>query len=572
MSISWSDILSVPAGEVPAEALDALRADGWEVSSTGIAPSFRQGWTPWHSLREFVQNTLDETGELDIAVLRDGGRVATIVSDDGRGFAVQSLLLGERKAATPQDIACLRGRFGEGMKIGVLPILRAGGRIFIRTAGLDVAFILSETQLAGQRVKALLLLTRANTVGRGTTVALEGLNAENYEGQDLRLRFTPALVAVRPSDVFHTVRGGAPADCAVRQVLRRPGEIYVRDIYVETRDRMLWGYNFWFKDSTAALDPNRDHLKESATSTGMNDEFDIILASMSSGTLKAYLASFRGQEESFEWDAVGDAVSYRLRTNPEFLRNLHAALVEAEGADRFSWAESQDDKRALEHLDVRDLSDLYPKGFLDPLATAGLVRRPAEIRKAVGAKYAVIEDADVKAFLDRFATGSDTDAATFAAYKKQAVAAYRGLLRRLRQLASSVANPDAKLFIYVGAGDGEDERIGGFAEIDAKRIFLRVSGIKQKTIIATFLHEAAHIASGATDLTDAFEHALVDAGMRFADIAARQRAWVASLKEEIETVRSIYFAFSFGDRMMALPQAIDEHGFEFFSAKPKRRA
>jgi hypothetical protein len=77
-----------------------------------------RGWDDWHMVREFVQNSLDAVGKVDMVKIGD----TLIISDLGAGFDVDAFIIG----GTTKDPFCSRGRFGEGMKYAICVALNKG--------------------------------------------------------------------------------------------------------------------------------------------------------------------------------------------------------------------------------------------------------------------------------------------------------------------------------------------------------------------------------------------------------------------------------------------------------------
>ena len=51
---------------------------GWRYRPTSILTTYKEDWTEWYAIREFVQNSLDETGSFDL-VFEDEENISYII-------------------------------------------------------------------------------------------------------------------------------------------------------------------------------------------------------------------------------------------------------------------------------------------------------------------------------------------------------------------------------------------------------------------------------------------------------------------------------------------------------------
>jgi len=88
-----------------------------------IAPTYVSHWSWWEGVRELIQNAID-AGDHEVLFQKD--RIA-IYSTGGK-IPVQALLMGK---TTKEDDDSKIGKFGEGMKVGFLSLLREGAEILM---------------------------------------------------------------------------------------------------------------------------------------------------------------------------------------------------------------------------------------------------------------------------------------------------------------------------------------------------------------------------------------------------------------------------------------------------------
>ncbi|RLC93344.1 MAG: hypothetical protein DRI39_06025 [Chloroflexi bacterium] len=195
----------------------------------GPTSTWRQDWGMWEAIRDIIQNSLDECETYDWGYDDQG----LYISDTGRGIAVENILLGPPKLKP--DYA--RGRFGEGMKIAALVILREGYRVRIETVGRELHMAFVTTEVDGH-VEQLGALWRPDGTNRGTVFHIEGYFGPAYEDHFVTNIPAEAIIHEGVSTVTEPVQ-------RYNQLIAHPaGRIYARDIYM--RDiNSPWSYNLW---------------------------------------------------------------------------------------------------------------------------------------------------------------------------------------------------------------------------------------------------------------------------------------------------------------------------------------
>lgn len=196
-----------------------------------INVNYLPDWGAWEGIRELVQNGKDAETEfsapLNVSHLNDTLRI----ENDGAQLSREALLFGTSSKTGRSDMI---GKFGEGLKLGILALVRAGHKVRIRT-GSEVwtAFIAHS-----ERYNADVLWFDC-VGGREDKkrVRVEIDNVSKLEWERLRERFLFLVKHGKDSRV-DTDRG---------QLLlaeRYKGEIYVKGIYVQHDPRLSAGYNF----------------------------------------------------------------------------------------------------------------------------------------------------------------------------------------------------------------------------------------------------------------------------------------------------------------------------------------
>lgn len=213
--------------------LEEFRSDwepaGWKLIIIGPTATWRTEWTEWEAIRDIVQNALDETEGYSSGYDDQG----LWIRDAGKGIAIENFLLGP--ASLKPDHA--RGKFGEGMKIAALTLLRKGYSVKVDTAGREVYLVFVKVPIDGQ-VEQLAAIWRPGGRSQGTVFHIIG-----YHGPDFKDRFA---VNIPGKDIVWQ-----DSSQLVEPIRRRnqiiaspPGRIYARDIYM--RDiKSPFSYNLW---------------------------------------------------------------------------------------------------------------------------------------------------------------------------------------------------------------------------------------------------------------------------------------------------------------------------------------
>jgi len=204
--------------------------EGWQLIIIGPTPTWRQEWGEWEAIRDIVQNALDES-EAYYWGYDDKG---LWIADRGRGVAVADFLLGPPKLKS--DYA--RGKYGEGMKVATLALIRRGYSVHIQTVGREFWIIFLE-QEADIKIPTLSALWRPGGTRIGTRFHILG-----YTGDAFADRFAVnlpriAVIADGPSRLTRPVR-------RFNQLIQTGSgsRIYARDIYM--RDlKSPYSYNLW---------------------------------------------------------------------------------------------------------------------------------------------------------------------------------------------------------------------------------------------------------------------------------------------------------------------------------------
>lgn len=233
-------MVNAPLVTVSPEEYDRdWKPHGWKLIVIGPTSTWREEWGYWEAIRDIVQNCLDESEAYTYGYDDRGLWIA----DKGKGVAVSDFLLGPPKLKP--DWA--RGKFGEGMKIACLALLRQGHPVLIQTVNREVRVIFTQQQVNG-KVKTLAALWKPNGSRAGTRFHIIGYNGPAYAEkfavnlpQSLILAEVPSPVTKPKQRNNQLIRAEGMASSPLGG---RGGVIYCRDIYLMDISSPF-SYNLW---------------------------------------------------------------------------------------------------------------------------------------------------------------------------------------------------------------------------------------------------------------------------------------------------------------------------------------
>ncbi|MCD6571812.1 MAG: hypothetical protein J7K62_00895 [Thermoplasmata archaeon] len=220
-------------------------------------------WDEFISLREIIQNALDEEHEVygydNIAIRVETDNLGTWVKDRGRGLKYRAFMLGAHEKP-----CWTRGYFGEGLKVAALWFTSNIGDVYFFTK--DVVYRCYYSNLADALV---VVFGRSNVFINGTHVLMYDwwppskksihriyVETSPYYKVVFRKDYPDEKCRyVMPNTILETPEGEEPA-------------LYVRDIFVNYfrnlfggwRPRALYSYNLWWVE----LEPNRKNVQSSS--------------------------------------------------------------------------------------------------------------------------------------------------------------------------------------------------------------------------------------------------------------------------------------------------------------------
>lgn len=205
---------------------------GWNILIIGPTSTWRHDWTEWEAIRDIVQNCLDEDEKYYYGYDEDGLWIA----DRGKGVAVADFLLGPPRLKP--DYA--RGKFGEGMKIAALALVRQGHSVHVETVGRQIWIVFIEQKVNG-KVETLGALWKAGGTRTGTKFHIIGYRGPAFERYFAVNLPRSAILAEVPSPITQPKQR---YNQLIRAEGMAAGVIYCRDIYF-TDIHSPFSYNLW---------------------------------------------------------------------------------------------------------------------------------------------------------------------------------------------------------------------------------------------------------------------------------------------------------------------------------------
>lgn len=446
-----------------------------------------EDWEPHHAIREIIANALDEqalSGSRDIRIHKESqGRWH--IRDYGRGLRYEHLTQkeNEEKLRSPQLI----GRFGVGLKDGLATFDRRKIRVHILSPHGDISLGKAEKHGFEDIITLHAFVAPPSDEGRiGTDIVLSGCKDQDIaRAKALFLRFSGErqIERTRYGSILDK-KGGS-------------GCIYINGVRVAEEENFLFSYNI--TSITAAI---KKALNRERTNVGRGAYAERV---------KAILLNCSDKETATE--LVGDLEEYETGRSHDELKwtdvAVHACkLLNARDRVVFVTPEERGEETYLTDHARRD-------GYR-------LVTIPLTVRERIGGEKDVAGNPvrDLTRYMHeynesfefRFVPPDQLTARESEVFSQteSILALMGGKPRRVKKIAISET-------MRVEPGLGTEAV--GLWEPDLGRIIVKRSQLRSLAMYsATLLHEAAHAASSAPDLSSEFESQLTK---ELGDVAVR---------------------------------------------------
>jgi hypothetical protein len=200
-----------------------------------IKTDYMPNWGSWEGIRELIQNGRDAEVEqgAPLLVKHRPETNTLILENEGTTLSHEALLLGHTSKLDRPDLI---GKFGEGLKLGILALVRKGHKIRIRS-GSEVW--VPSIQKSGRFNADVLVFDIQKGRKNEPRVAVEVSGVSTEEWAKLKSLFLFLPGSIKPEEQITTITVGS---LLVGE--RFKGKIYVKGIYVSEDSKLSYGYDF----------------------------------------------------------------------------------------------------------------------------------------------------------------------------------------------------------------------------------------------------------------------------------------------------------------------------------------
>lgn len=195
-----------------------------------IKTDYLPGWGVWQGLRELVQNARDAELELGAPMTVDWHNDTVRIENDGATLPHEALLLGHTTKVGREELI---GRFGEGLKLGILALVRAGMPVKIRSGSEVWVPTIQRSEKFNADVLVFDIQGGRKSENR-VRVEVQGISKETWEGAMWKFRF----LTKEPESASVVTDSGA-----LLLGEKMKGHVFMKGIYVTTDPKLEYGYD-----------------------------------------------------------------------------------------------------------------------------------------------------------------------------------------------------------------------------------------------------------------------------------------------------------------------------------------
>jgi len=195
-----------------------------------VRATYVPNWALYEGVREPLQNARDAEvmSGAEMKVTHDGRTQRLTIETVGATIDVRSLLLGY---STKQGDARAAGQYGEGMKLSMLALVRAGHKVVVRSGGaMWSPRVVPSAQFGGEMVLAV-DVAEIESIGERTIVEIEQVTAAQWK------EISGKFLFLGSPKTIPTYYGKLIAD------KKYAGMIFVKGIFVQKLDDIQHGYD-----------------------------------------------------------------------------------------------------------------------------------------------------------------------------------------------------------------------------------------------------------------------------------------------------------------------------------------
>ena len=194
-----------------------------------IKTDYLPTWGVWEGLRELVQNARDAEIELGAPMTLTHHNETLRIENDGCVLPHEALLLGHTTKATRSDTI---GKFGEGLKLGILALIRAGIPVKIRSGSEVWVPTIQRSEKFNADVLVFDVQGGRKPENR-VRIEVQGITKEVWEGSKWKFRFN-----AKADDTTVVTDYGT-----LLLAEKSKGCIYMKGIYVHSDPKLDYGYD-----------------------------------------------------------------------------------------------------------------------------------------------------------------------------------------------------------------------------------------------------------------------------------------------------------------------------------------
>lgn len=206
-----------------------------------IKVDYLPSWGAWEGIRELIQNGRDAEIELSAPLHVDWHNGKLRIENEGCKLPHEALLLGHTTKYGHQELI---GKFGEGLKLGILALVRAGHRVKIRS-GDEVWDPQIERSATFDADVLVFNIGRGRAERERVRIEIDGISKEDWVAMRPRFLFLERQVST--NEVISTEFGDLLLEPEKR------GRVFVKGIFVAYDEKLNYGYNL----ADADLDRDR---------------------------------------------------------------------------------------------------------------------------------------------------------------------------------------------------------------------------------------------------------------------------------------------------------------------------
>ncbi len=209
-----------------------------------IKTTYLPSWSQWEGIREVIQNARDAEFEHQSPMVVDWYNDTLRVENEGVTLPLKALLLGHTTKLSRSDTI---GKFGEGLKLGILALVRAGHPVKIRNGSEVWTPTIERSETFDENVLTFTIEGGRQDKAR-VRVEIGGVTKEDWALMRENFLF---LKQPKKDEAVWTPEG------TLLRGTKFKGRIYVKGIFVQYCPELTFGYDF----SDAELDRDRKMIE-----------------------------------------------------------------------------------------------------------------------------------------------------------------------------------------------------------------------------------------------------------------------------------------------------------------------